>query len=136
MIANPELMTSIELERAFTSGVYNKRPVSIVRGEGALLWDADGREYIDCSAGHGVANIGHGRTEIATVLALQGQRLITCPESVYNDVRASLLERLAQITPDGLSRFFLCNSGAEAVEGALKFARLATGRTGIVATLR
>ncbi len=136
MIANPELMTSIELERTYTSGVYNKRPVSIVRGEGALLWDADGREYIDCASGHGVANIGHGRTEIAAALALQAQRLITCPESVYNDVRASLLERLAHITPDGLSRFFLCNSGTEAVEGALKFARLATGRTGIVATLR
>ena len=136
MIANPELITSIELESTYTSGVYNKRPVNIVRGAGALLWDADGREYIDCSAGHGVANIGHGRTEIAAALALQAQRLITCPESVYNDVRARLLERLAQVTPDGLSRFFLCNSGTEAVEGALKFARLATGRTGIVATLR
>src|SRR5579863_7246934 len=136
MIADIEMMTDIELENAYTSGVYNKRPVNIVRGAGALLWDADGREYIDCVGGHGVANIGHGRTEIAAALALQAQRLITCPEIVYNDVRARLLERLAQITPDGLSRFFLCNSGTEAVEGALKFARLATGRTGIVATLR
>ena len=136
MIANLEMMTNMELENTYTSGVYNKRPVNIVRGAGALLWDADGREYIDCSAGHGVANIGHGRTEVAAALALQAQRLITCPESVYNDVRASLLERLALITPDSLSRFFLCNSGTEAVEGALKFARLATGRTGIVATLR
>ncbi len=136
MISNPDILSNLELERTYTSGVYNKRPVNIVRGEGALLWDADGREYIDCSAGHGVANIGHGRAEIATALALQAQRLITCPESVYNDVRGRLLERLAAITPAGLSRFFLCNSGTEAVEGALKFARLATGRTGIVATLR
>src|SRR5579859_5624665 len=125
------MSTIIETENTYTSGVYGKRPMAIVRGKGASLWDADGREYIDCSAGHGVANIGHGRTEIAAALALQAQRLITCPESVYNDVRAYLLERLAQITPDGLSRFFLCNSGTEAVEGALKFARLATGRTGI-----
>nr|BBH94800.1 hypothetical protein KTA_29990 [Thermogemmatispora argillosa] len=133
-VAQPE--TLIELERLYSSGVYNKRPVEIVRGQGALLWDAQGRCYIDCAAGHGVANIGHGRTEIAATLAAQAQRLITCPESVYNDMRARLLARLAQLMPAGLQRFFLCNSGAEAVEGALKFARLATGRPGIIATLR
>ncbi|GCE27406.1 hypothetical protein KDA_28900 [Dictyobacter alpinus] len=126
----------VEIEHQYTSGVYGKRPVEIVRGQGATLWDADGRSYIDCMAGHGVANIGHGRTEIAAALAAQAQRLITCPEVVYNDVRARLLQRLAQITPEGLNNFFLCNSGTEAVEGAFKFARLATGRTGIVATLR
>jgi predicted acetylornithine/succinylornithine family transaminase/N-acetyl-ornithine/N-acetyl-lysine deacetylase len=130
------LSTTAELERTYTSGVYNKRPVEIVRGEGALLWDAAGRCYIDCTAGHGVANIGHGRREIAAALAAQAERLITCPESLYNDVRARLLARLAAITPPGLERFFLCNSGAEAVEGAIKFARLATGRPGIIATLR
>ncbi len=130
-------MTSIiEQENTYTSGVYSKRPVAIVRGRGALLWDAEGREYIDCAAGHGVANIGHGRSEIAAALALQAQRLITCPEIFYNDVRASLLERLAHITPEDLNHIFLCNSGTEAVEGALKFARLATGRTGIIAMLR
>lgn len=129
-------MTDMELENAHTSGVYSKRPVVIVRGSGALLWDAEGREYIDCAAGHGVANIGHGRPEIAAALAAQAQCLVTCPESVYNDVRAHFLARLAQVTPEGLSHIFLCNSGTEAVEGALKFARLATGRTGIIATLR
>ena len=127
---------SIELEATYTSGVYGKRDIAIVRGQGASLWDAEGREYIDCAAGHGVANIGHGRPEIAAALAAQAQRLITCPEIVYNDVRAQLLQRLAEITPAGLEHFFLCNSGTEAVEGALKFARLATGRTGIIATLR
>jgi predicted acetylornithine/succinylornithine family transaminase/N-acetyl-ornithine/N-acetyl-lysine deacetylase len=128
--------TTIDLENTYTSGVFSKRPVVIVRGSGATLWDEEGREYIDCMAGHGVANIGHARPEIAAALAAQAQRLITCPESVYNDVRAHLLERLAHLTPEGLTHFFLCNSGAEAIEGAFKFARLATGRTGIVATLR
>ncbi|MFL5653598.1 MAG: acetylornithine/succinylornithine family transaminase, partial [Ktedonobacteraceae bacterium] len=127
---------TIELENTYTSGVYSKRSVVIVRGSGALLWDDAGREYIDCTAGHGVANIGHGRPEIAAALASQAQQLITCPEIVYNDIRARLLERLARLTPEGLNHFFLCNSGTEAVEGALKFARLATGRTGIIATLR
>src|SRR5690242_19330627 len=130
------MSTIIDVENTYTSGVYGKRQIAIVRGKGALLWDADGHEYVDCAGGHGVANIGHGRSEIAAALAAQAQRIITCPEIVYNDVRARLLERLVQITPEGISRFFLCNSGTEAVEGAFKFARLATGRSGIVATLR
>ena len=130
------MISTIDLENTYTTGVYSKRPIAIVRGSGALVWDEEGREYIDCAAGHGVANIGHGRPEIAAALAAQAQRLITCPEIVYNDVRAHLLERLASLTPQGLDHIFLCNSGTEAVEGAFKFARLATGRTGIVATLR
>ena len=130
------MSTIIDVENTYTSGVYGKRQIAIVRGKGALLWDVDGHEYIDCAGGHGVANIGHGRTEIAAVLAAQAQRLITCPEIFYNDIRARLLERLAQITPESITNFFLCNSGTEAVEGALKFARLVTGRIGIVATLR
>jgi predicted acetylornithine/succinylornithine family transaminase/N-acetyl-ornithine/N-acetyl-lysine deacetylase len=130
------MTSTMDLENTYTSGVYSKRPVVIVRGSGASLWDAEGHEYIDCMAGHGVANIGHGRVEIADALAEQARRLITCPEIVYNDVRARLLERLARITPNGLEHIFLCNSGTEAIEGAFKFARLATGRTGIVATLR
>src|SRR5437660_10036006 len=130
------MIATIDLENTYSSGVYSKRPVAIVRGCGASLWDAEGREYIDCAAGHGVANVGHGRLEVASAIAAQAQRLITCPEIVYNDVRARLLERLAGLTPEGLTHLFLCNSGTEAVEGALKFARIATGRTEIVATLR
>ena len=127
---------TIDLENRYSTGVYSKRPVVIARGDGALVWDAEGREYIDCIAGYGVANVGHGRSEVAAAIAAQAQRLITCPEILYNDVRARLLERLAQLTPEGLTHIFLCNSGAEAVEGALKFARIATGRSGIVAALR
>src|SRR5438876_6081108 len=126
----------IDLENTYTSGVYYKRPVTIVRGSGALVWDAEGREYIDCTAGYGVANIGHARPEIAAAIAAQAQRLVTCPEIFYNDMRARLLERLACLLPEGLDQIFLCNSGTEAVEGALKFARIATGRAGIVAALR
>lgn len=130
------MIATIDLENTYSSGVYSKRPVTIVRGSGASLWDAEGHEFIDCTAGYGVANAGHGRSEVAAALAAQALRLITCPEIVYNDVRAHLLERLARLVPEGLTRIFLCNSGTEAVEGALKFARIATGRAGIVATLR
>src|SRR3989440_8577745 len=104
---------TIELENTYTSGVYSKRSVVIVRGSGALLWDDEGREYIDCTAGHGVANIGHARPEIAAALAQQAQRLITCPEIVYNDVRAALLERLAGLTPAGGGDIFFCKTGDE-----------------------
>ncbi len=133
MLSNASI---IELESRYTSGAYPQREIAIVRGQGARLWDADGREYIDCVSGYGVALIGHGRPEIAEALAEQARRLITCPEVFHNDQRARLLDRLISLAPEGLTRAFLCNSGAEAVEGAIKFARLATGRPGIVAAMR
>jgi len=80
------MITTIDLENTYGSGVYSKRPLAIVRGQGASLWNNEGREYIDCTAGYGVANIGHARTEVASAIAAQAQRLITCPEIVYNDV--------------------------------------------------
>jgi len=129
-------MNIIETEQRYTSGVYPKREVAIVRGLGTRMWDDEGREYLDCTSGQGVANLGHCHPAVARALAEQSQRLITCPEIFYNDQRAKLLKRLAELTPEGLERFFLCNSGAEAIEGALKLARLSTKRTGIVATMR
>ena len=129
-------MNTIETEARFTSGVMPKRDVSIVRGEGARVWDEQGREYIDCMAGHGVAIVGHCNPAVVQAIREQAGRLITCPETVYNDVRARLLERLVSLAPEGLDRVFLCNSGTEAVEAALKLARLSTGRTNVVAVMR
>ncbi len=127
------LTTLIELEDGHTSGVYTKRPLVIVRGEGAKLWDVQGREYIDCVGGHGVVNVGHCHPRVVAAIKEQAERLITCPESFYNDRRAELQAELVRIAPPGLGRVFLCNSGTEAVEGAIKFARLTTGRPGIIA---
>lgn len=129
-------MDYIALEEAHTSGFYKKQPVVLVRGEGARVWDVEGREYIDCTSGHGVANIGHANPYVAEAIARQASRLITCSEIFYNDVRAELLATLSQITPPGLKRAFLCNSGTEAVEGALKIARLVTGRKNFIAAMR
>ncbi len=126
----------VSSEAAHTSGVYPKRPLAIVRGEGARVWDDEGREYIDCVGGQGAANLGHAHPAVVAALSEQAARLISCPEIFYNDRRAELLTRLAEVAPDGLNRAFLCNSGTEAVEAALKFARLATGRTGAVAAMR
>ncbi len=121
------------VESAYTSGLYPKRQLAIVRGEGAHVWDADGHEYIDCVAGQGSANLGHCHPAIVAAVTEQAGRLITCPEIFYNDVRAALLHRLSLVAPAGLDRAFLCNSGTEAVEAAIKFARATTGRPGIVA---
>jgi len=123
-----------EIESRYTSGVYAKRHVTVVRGEGAVLWDDQGREYIDCVGGQGTANLGHANAAVAAAIAAQAQRLISCPEIFPNDQRAALMERLTQLT--GMPRVFLCNSGTEAVEAAIKFARVATKRTEIVAAMR
>jgi acetylornithine/LysW-gamma-L-lysine aminotransferase len=133
MPASEEL---IALEDRHTSGFYRKQPIVLVRGEGAHLWDADGKGYIDCMSGHGVAIVGHANPYVAEAVAEQASRLISCTEAFYNDKRADLLAKLAEITPPGLERAFLCNSGTEAVEGAIKIARLVTGRLKIVATKR
>ncbi len=129
-------METIELESRYTSGAYPKREVAIVRGQGARVWDAEGREYIDCVGGHGVSVVGHCHPSVVDAVCRQASVLITCSEIFYNDVRARLLERLVSIAPSGLERAFLCNSGTEAVEAAIKFARLSTGRTQVVAAMR
>ncbi len=125
----------ISTETAYTSGVYPKRQIAIVRGEGAFLWDADGRRYIDCVGGQGAANLGHAHPAVVAAIREQSERLISCPEIFYNDQRAAYLADLAAALPFA-ARIFLCNSGAESVEGAIKIARLKTGRTGIIATVR
>src|SRR5262245_31985699 len=125
-----------ELEELHGAGTYHKRKIVIVRGQGARLWSQDGKEYVDCVGGQGAANIGHQNPYVNQALLEQSKKLISCTELFYNDQRGLLLETLARLTPDRISRFFLCNSGAESVEGAFKFARLATGRREIVSTMR
>ncbi len=122
-----------ETESLHTSGAYAKRPVALVRGEGAHVWDSEGREYIDCIAGHGVAILGHSHPGVVEAVKRQAETLMVAPESFYNDRRAELYSLLTPKLPGDLSRFFLCNSGAEAVEGAMKVSRFFTGRKKFVA---
>jgi acetylornithine/LysW-gamma-L-lysine aminotransferase len=126
----------IQLEDRYDSGLASKQPIVLVRGEGAHVWDVDGREYIDCVGGHGVANVGHANPAVVQAIAEQAKKLSICPPGFYNDQRARLLAELVRIAPEGLERAYLCNSGAEAVEAAFKFARAATARTKIVAAMR
>jgi acetylornithine/LysW-gamma-L-lysine aminotransferase len=122
------------LEDEYAAGVYLKRDITIVRGVGATLWDDAGNRYIDCVGGQGSANLGHCHPAIVAAIHAQSETLLTCPELFHNPVRAEY--QAALCTAAGMARVFLCNSGTEANEAALKFARILTGRTGIVATMR
>ena len=123
-------------ERQYAFEVFPKRNVAIVGGQGATLWDDRGNRYIDCAAGIGVAAVGHGNAVVAEAISRQASTLITCPGIFYNDVRATLMEKLIAITPSNLTRVFLCNSGTEAMEAALKFARITTGKNGFISAMR
>jgi acetylornithine/LysW-gamma-L-lysine aminotransferase len=132
-LTNASIMAA---ESVHTSGIYAKRNIALVRGEGVRVWDADGREYIDCVAGIGSLNVGHCNPAVVEAIREQAGTLMSCSEIFYNDQRAAYLNELAAVLPEGLDRIFLANSGTEAVEGALKFARLFTGRSGTVAAVR
>lgn len=123
-----------ELEDQHSSGAYLKRDITIVRGAGATLWDDQGNAYIDCVGGQGAANLGHCHPAVLEAIARQSAELITCPELFHNPVRAEYQAALCRAA--NMPRAFLCNSGTEANEAALKIARLKTGRTGIIATMR
>lgn len=129
-------MDYMALEKKFGFEVFPKREIVIVEGKNDILWDSEGKTYIDCVAGHGVVNIGHGNKAVLEALQKQAERLITCPGIFYNDTRALLMEKLVNITPASLHRVFLCNSGTETIEAAIKFARLSSGKKEIICGMR
>ncbi|MFL6400899.1 MAG: aspartate aminotransferase family protein [Nitrososphaeraceae archaeon] len=120
-------------EDQYLANLYQRFPINIAAGKAAKLWDTSGKEYIDCMGGYGVALVGHSNDRIIKAIKDQAEKLIACHMSVYNDTRLNFLEKLSSIAPEGLSKTFFSNSGAEAVEAALKFSRKYTGRTGIIA---
>ena len=100
---------------------YRRAPVTFVRGQGVRLYDTDGREYLDLLSGIGVASLGHAHPGLARAIADQAQTLIHTSNLFYHPFQGQLAERLANLS--GLPRAFFCNSGTEAVEACLKFAR-------------
>jgi acetylornithine/LysW-gamma-L-lysine aminotransferase len=125
-----------ELEQNHQPPLYAKRDIALVRGEGAYLYDTDGKRYLDAMSNYGVAVLGHADPEYAAAMADQLATLTTCHQSFYNDMRAAALAAVNEIAPEGLTRSFFSNSGAEAIEAALKFAMAATGKHRIVAAKR
>ena len=113
--------------------LYQRFPVTIQRGSGARVWDTDGREYIDCMGGYGVALVGHANPRVVRAIKEQAEQIITVHSSLYSKTRERFLETLAGLAPDGLSQIHMSNSGAEAIESAIKFARKFTGKKGMIA---
>src|SRR5580692_5075136 len=109
------------LEARHVLQTYRRVPVTFVRGKGVLLYDATDREYFDLLSGIGVASLGHAHPGLARAIADQAQTLIQTSNLFYHPFQGQLAERLANLS--GLARVFFCNSGTEAVEACLKFAR-------------
>jgi acetylornithine/LysW-gamma-L-lysine aminotransferase len=125
----------IDIENKLMANVFAKKPIVITRGKGALVWDVNGKEYVDCTASYGVALLGHSHPKIVEAVRQQAEKLISCHAGFYNNKRAELLQKIVQITPKGLDKVFLSNSGAEAVECAIKLARKFTGKPEIIAVM-
>ncbi len=125
----------IDIETRYLANVFSKKPVVFTKGKAATLWDINGKEYIDCASSYGVAALGHCHPKIVAAIKAQAEELITCHSCYYNDKRAEFIEKLVKITPKGLDKAFLSNSGAESVECAIKVARKFTGKPEIIALM-
>lgn len=124
------------LQDRYELDVYSKRGPVLVRGRGARVWDADGHEYVDAAGAYGVASLGHASEVVVRAVARQAETLVSAPGAFHSDVRARYLEALVEAAPQGIGRAFLCNSGTESVEAALKLARHSTGRKSFVCAKR
>src|SRR5262245_43943811 len=123
-------MTHAEAEELILGGTTARRgDVVITRGEGCWVFDEDGNKYLDLGSAQGVAMLGHCHPGVTAAIQSQAETLTLCPSYLYNDKRAEFAKALVEVLPKYLPHVFLANSGAEAMDGALKFARLFTKRS-------
>ena len=120
-------------EDQYLGNLYQRFPVTIEKGLGAHVWDTNNKEYIDCMGGYGVALVGHRNERVVNAIKSQIDKIITVHSSLYSKTREEFLETLFKVAPKGLTQAHLNNSGAEAIEAAMKFARKFTGKKGMVA---
>ena len=116
--------------------VFSEKPIAIERGEGASLYDESGTAYLDAGASYACTPVGHCHPAVVEAVGEQAASLIYVQGSYPTAARTELYERLADLAPGDVSNVWLCNSGTEANEAAIKFARSATGNEKIVATTR
>jgi len=107
------------------------RSIAIVKGKGSKVWDADGKEYLDCVAGIAVCSTGHCHPAVVKAICRQARELIHCSNLYYVPHQGEVAQKIVEIT--SLHKAFFSNSGAEATDGALKLARVRTGRKKFVA---
>lgn len=121
-------------EFLITSMVAGFEPVEVLSGSGTTIVGTDGTEYLDCFSGISVVNAGHGHPKVVAAAREQMEQLVHCCTYVYYSPRAGeLAQRLAEITPGRLQKSFLANSGAEALEGAMRLAKQFTGKRELIA---
>ncbi|WP_226022429.1 aspartate aminotransferase family protein [Halomicrobium salinisoli] len=116
--------------------VFNEKPIQIERGDGPWLYDTDGNEYLDMGASYACVPLGHGHEAVDGAAKEQIDKLTYVQASYPNEARTRLYGRLADTAPDPINKTWLCNSGTEANEAALKFARSATGNSKLIATMQ
>lgn len=121
----------IEKDSKYVMQTYGRQPIVLSKGMGALVQDIYGKEYIDCVAGLAVNNVGHCHPTVIRAIQAQVEKLMHVTNLYYTEIQSELAEALVSIT--GMERVFFCNSGAEAMEGAIKLARLVSGKSAFVA---
>lgn len=121
----------IALDKEYVMQTYGRQPLALKEGKGAVVWDVEGRPYIDCVAGIAVNNVGHAHPNVAEAISKQAHKLIHTSNIYYTEEQVRLAELLVKVSPH--QKAFFCNSGAEANEGAIKLARKYTGKGEIIA---
>nr|WP_083810147.1 acetylornithine transaminase [Methanohalobium evestigatum] len=110
---------------------YTRQPIALKKGEGAVVYDVDDNQYIDCLAGIAVNNVGHCHPNVVNAIKKQSEQLIHVSNLYYTQIQTQLAEKLVELTE--MDRIFFCNSGAEAIESAMKLARSVSKKTDFVA---
>jgi acetylornithine/N-succinyldiaminopimelate aminotransferase len=118
------------LDNEYVMQTYGRQPLALKKGKGAVVWDVEGKSYIDCVAGIAVNNVGHAHPKVAEAICKQAKELIHCSNIYYTEEQVTLAKLLAEVSPH--DKAFFCNSGAEANEGAIKLARKHTGKGEII----
>lgn len=125
-----------QLEKKYHFQVYNRLPVTLSHGKGAVVWDTEGNEYLDAFGGLAVNNLGHCHPKVVQAIKEQSEKLLHASNFFYNEPQSLLAEKLSKAS--GLDRVFFCNSGVEAMEAAIKLARKwgkNQGKSGNIITL-
>jgi predicted acetylornithine/succinylornithine family transaminase len=115
-------MDTIKLTERYIAHTYKRQPITIVKGRGMFLWDSTGRRYLDFVAGVAVCSLGHCHPDVVRAITTQAKKLMHVSNLYHIQPQAELAALLAKIAPSPVDKFFFCNSGAEAVEAALKLA--------------
>jgi acetylornithine aminotransferase/acetylornithine/N-succinyldiaminopimelate aminotransferase len=121
-----------EREERFQLATYKKFPLAAERGAGAWVETGEGERYLDLYGGHAVAATGHCHPHVVAAIKEQAERLLFYSNLVYSEIRARVSEKLVGVAPPPITKAFFCNSGTEANENAMRMARMATVREGII----